>query len=55
MRVAAPTPANGRIAMAAFMAGGLGLLFLSNDDLLAAVAISGTAALFLAPVIFFCI
>lgn len=55
MRMATPTPTNGRIAMAAFMAGGLALLFLGPDDLFAAVAISGTAALFLAPVIFFCL
>jgi Na+/proline symporter len=55
MGMAKPTASNGRIAMAAFMAGGLSLLFLGPDDLFAAVAISGTAALFLAPVIFFCI
>lgn len=55
MRIAAPTPGNGRIAMAAFMGGGLALLFFGPSDLFTAVAISGTAALFLAPVIFFCI
>jgi hypothetical protein len=55
MGMAEPTPTNGRIAMAAFMAGGLALLFLGNNDLFAAVAISGTATMFLAPVIFFCI
>ncbi len=55
MRMGAPTPANGRVAMAAFAAGGLGLLFLGNKDLFTAVAVSGTAAMFLAPVIFFCI
>jgi Na+/proline symporter len=55
MRIAAPTLRNGRIAMAAFMAGGLGLLFLGNQDLFSAVAISGTASMFLAPVVFFCI
>jgi hypothetical protein len=46
---------NGRAAMAAFCAAGLGLVFVGPDDLFAAVAVSGTAALFLAPVIVFCI
>lgn len=55
MGMARPTPTNGRIAMAAFMAGGLGLLFFGPGDLFAAVAVSGTAAMFLAPVIFFCL
>ncbi|MEM8784235.1 MAG: sodium:proline symporter [Pseudomonadota bacterium] len=48
-----PTVSNGRIVMAAFMVVGLGLVFLDNDDLFAAVAVSGTASMFLAPVIFF--
>lgn len=46
---------NGRRAMAAFALGGLALVFLGTDDLFAAVAVSGTASLFLAPVIVFCI
>lgn len=44
---------NGRIAMAVFLLGGLGFLFLGNKDLFAAVAVSGTASMFLAPVVFF--
>ena len=55
MRLAAPTLRNGRIAMAAFMAGGLLFLFGSPQELFSAVAVSGTASLFLAPVIFFCL
>ncbi|MFP4537883.1 MAG: sodium:solute symporter family transporter [Dichotomicrobium sp.] len=49
------TVANGRTAMALFALGGLVFLALGTDDLYAAVAVSGTASLFLAPVIFFCI
>ncbi len=49
------TLANGRIAMALFALGGLIFLALGTTDLYAAVAVSGTASLFLAPVIFFCI
>ncbi|MEQ6885408.1 sodium:proline symporter [Salicola sp. Rm-C-2C1-2] len=49
------TLANGRRAMAGFAAGGLLLVFLGTDDLYAAVAVSGTASLFLTPVIVFCI
>jgi hypothetical protein len=55
MKLAAPTVRNGRIAMAAFMMGGLALLFLGSEDLFSAVAISGTASMFLAPVVIFCI
>lgn len=55
MKTAAPTTRNGRIAMLACFIGGIGFLFLGNDDLFAAVAVSGTAALFLAPVIVCCI
>lgn len=55
MKLATPTVRNGRIAMAAFMLGGLALLFLGSEDLFSAVAISGTASLFLAPVVIFCI
>ncbi|XOZ32609.1 sodium:proline symporter [Halomonadaceae bacterium KBTZ08] len=49
------TLVNGRLAMAGFAAGGLLLVFLGTDDLFAAVAVSGTASLFLTPVIVFCI
>lgn len=44
---------NGRIAMSVFMLAGLGLVFLGNKDLFSAVAVSGTASMYLAPVIFF--
>jgi Na+/proline symporter len=46
---------NGRAAMGLFCALGLVLVLLGPDDLFAAVAVSGTAALFLAPVIVCCI
>ena len=44
-------PAAGRIAMVAFAVGGVALVFVGSDDLFAAVAVSGTASLFLTPVI----
>jgi Na+/proline symporter len=44
---------NGRIVMAAFMLLGLVLVFAGNKDLFSAVAVSGTASMYLAPVIFF--
>ena len=44
---------NGRIAMALFMLGGLLFLFGGTKDLYSAVAVSGTASMYLAPVIFF--
>ncbi|MCW8860056.1 MAG: sodium:proline symporter [Deltaproteobacteria bacterium] len=44
---------NGRAVMAAFMLFGLLLVFWGNQDLFSAVAVSGTASLYLAPVIFF--
>ncbi|MGE4218319.1 MAG: sodium:proline symporter [Alphaproteobacteria bacterium] len=50
MRAAKPTLRNGRLAMAGFMGGGLFLLFLGSNDLFEAVAVSGTASMFLAPV-----
>lgn len=53
MGVMGPTLRNGRIIMALFMLGGLLLVFLGNEDLFSAVAVSGTASLYLAPVIFF--
>jgi len=52
MRLAAPTVRSGRLAMAGFMAAGLLLLFTGSKDLFSAVAVSGTAAMYLAPVIF---
>ena len=55
MQIAAPTVNNGRIAMALFMLGGLAFLFGGTKDLYSAVAVSGTASMYLAPVIFFSI
>jgi Na+/proline symporter len=55
MRLGPATPLAGRIAMAVFMAGGVAFLMGGTSDLFAAVAVSGTAALFLAPVILFSI
>ncbi len=45
----------GRLAMVLTALGGLVLVLVGTDDLFAAVAVSGTASLFLAPVIVFCI
>ncbi|MBK0397935.1 sodium:proline symporter [Limibaculum sp. M0105] len=50
MGLARATLANGRVAMASCMAGGLGFLALGWDELYTAVAVSGTASMFLAPV-----
>ncbi len=47
----AKTVANGRIAMVVFMLGGVLFLLAETEDLFAAVAVSGTASMFLAPVI----
>lgn len=53
MKVGKPTVLNGRIAMGLFLAGGLAMVFLGSKDLFGAVAVSGTASMFLAPVVFF--
>lgn len=55
MRLAGPSARNGRLAMLLFCIGGLLLVFFGTDDLFAAVAVSGTASLFLTPVIVYCI
>ncbi len=55
MGAMATTATNGRKAMAVFMIGGLVFLFLGSKDLFAAVAVSGTASMFLAPVVVFCV
>ncbi len=55
MKLGRATVRNGRIAMAAFMAGGLLFLFAGSQDLYSATAVSGTAAMYLAPVILFSI
>ncbi|MFT5721084.1 MAG: Na+/proline symporter [Motiliproteus sp.] len=44
---------NGRTVMLLFVVLGLGCVFLGNKDLFSAVAVSGTASMYLAPVIFF--
>lgn len=46
---------NGRLVMLLFMIGGLFFVFLDTKELYAAVAISGTASMFLTPVILFCV
>ncbi|MBN1008714.1 sodium:proline symporter [Amphritea pacifica] len=48
-----PSLINGRITMAVFVLLGLLLVFAGNKDLFSAVAVSGTASMYLAPVIFF--
>ena len=53
MTLGARTLANGRIAMAVFMLGGVLFLLAETEDLFAAVAVSGTASMFLAPVLVF--
>jgi hypothetical protein len=44
---------NGRAVMVVFMLLGLLMVFYGNKDLFSAVAVSGTASMYLAPVIFF--
>lgn len=53
MKVTAPSVRNGRIVMVVFMLLGLALVFLGNKDLFSAVAVSGTASMYLVPVILF--
>ncbi len=53
MRLGRASVANGRLAMALFLLGGLAMVFLGSKDLFEAVAVSGTASMFLAPVVFF--
>jgi Na+/proline symporter len=53
MGLGKPTVANGRIAMLAFFLGGLTMVFFGSKDLFGAVAVSGTASMFLAPVVYF--
>ena len=55
MKVLEPTVKNGRVVMLAFMVLGLLMVFWGNKDLFAAVAVSGTASMYLTPVIFFCV
>lgn len=53
MNTFSPTVLNGRCAMALFMLLGLLMVFYGNTDLFSAVAVSGTASLYLFPVIIF--
>jgi len=53
MKVIPPSIRNGRVVMAMFMLLGLAMVFFGNKDLFSAVAVSGTASMYLAPVIFF--
>jgi len=55
MGIAPLSAGNGRVAMALFCLLGLALVFFGPEDLFAAVAVSGTASLFLAPVIVYSI
>ena len=55
MGAAERTVANGRKAMVLFMLGGLAFLFGGSEDLYSAVAVSGTASMYLTPIIFFSI
>ena len=50
-----PTVRNGRLIMLGFLLAGLAFIATGSKDLFDAVAISGTASLFLAPVVFFSI
>ena len=51
MQRVSPTLLNGRLIMLVFMLAGLAMVFLGNEDLFSAVAVSGTASLYLAPVV----
>lgn len=53
MKLSAESVSHGRAAMAVFMLLGVALVFLGNKDLFSVVAVSGTASMYLAPVIFF--
>jgi Na+/proline symporter len=53
MKLATTSERNGRVAMLFFAVGGLVLVLVGPPDLFAAVAVSGTASLFLAPVVLF--
>jgi hypothetical protein len=53
MKLVEPSIFNGRASMAVFMLLGVAFVFTNNKDLFSAVAVSGTASMYLAPVIFF--
>jgi len=53
MKLVSTSVRNGRLIMFVFMALGLLCVFFGSQDLFDAVAVSGTASMFLAPVVFF--
>ena len=53
MKLVEPSLFNGRLSMVVFMLIGVAFVFTDNKDLFSAVAVSGTASMYLAPVIFF--
>lgn len=55
MKLAPETLRNGRLSMVLFLFGGLAFLFFGSKDLFSAVAVSGTASMFLTPVVIFVI
>jgi len=55
MNMGSATTRNGRISMVLFLLGGLLFLFFGSRDLFSAVAVSGTASMFLTPVVIFSI
>ncbi|MEM7402341.1 MAG: sodium:proline symporter [Pseudomonadota bacterium] len=55
MKLLSTKVSNGRITMFVFMLLGLLCVFFGSKDLFSAVAVSGTASMFLAPVVFFSI
>lgn len=53
MKVTEPSLNKGRMVMLVFMLLGLAMVFFGNKDLFSAVAVSGTASMYLVPVILF--
>lgn len=53
MRILPLSLKSGRVVMSLFMLAGLVLVFVGNKDLFSAVAVSGTASMYLVPVIIF--
>ncbi len=53
MKLVTPSIFNGRAVMLIFMLLGVLCVFWGNQDIFSAVAVSGTASMFLAPVVFF--
>lgn len=53
MKLASANIKNGRIVMILFLMAGLACVFFGSQDLFSAVAVSGTASMYLIPVVFF--